>query len=141
MGLDQYAYAVMPHKDNTDFDWVWGGETLPPNGVEPVTRIAQWRKHPNLQGWMRQLWERKMYADGAVEEILPIEFNCRPIRLTWQDLDTLEEAVLGKALPPTQGFFFGESDDDYYREDDLEFIRYAREAIGQDMEVYYDSWW
>ena len=38
MGLDQYAYKVVAHdEDNRD-------------------EIAYWRKHPNLQGWMEQLW-------------------------------------------------------------------------------------
>ena len=26
MGLDQYAYAVMPHPDNTDLSYVWTHE-------------------------------------------------------------------------------------------------------------------
>jgi hypothetical protein len=145
MGLDQYAYAIMPHKDNTDFDWVWGGETVTTNGVEPVTTIAQWRKHPNLQGFMEALFNQKAdrqgyegHKGGFGEERV---FNCQPVRLTWEDLDALERAVLGEALPSTQGFFFGEESDDYYREKDLEFIKTAKEAMSQDMTVYYDSWW
>ena len=144
MGLDQYAYAIMPHKDNTDFDWVWGGDTVADNVPEPVVTIAQWRKHPNLHGWMEQLFVQKAdeqgyagHAGGFGEARV---FNCQPIRLTWQDLVDLENAVLGDELPETAGFFFGESLPED-REDDLAFIKAAREAIKQDMEVYYDSWW
>ena len=141
MGLDQYAFAVAPHKGNTDFSYYWNRDTEDEVDFTPVTELAYWRKHPNLQGWMRELWTKKMYADGAVEEILEIEFNCQPIRLTVSDLDELEEVVNNAQLPETVGFFFGDNSDDDYKEADLEFIKAARKAISQDMEIYYDSWW
>ena len=52
----------------------------------------------------------------------------------------LRHAVMNEKLPVTQGFFFGESIPED-REDDLKFIDDAMKAIGQDMEIYYDSWW
>ena len=67
-------------------------------------------------------------------------FNCTPVRVSFQDLKVLKEIVLEAELPVTQGFFFGESQPEY-REDDLKFIDDAMKAIGQDMEIYYDSWW
>ena len=39
------------------------------------------------------------------------------------DLDALEHAVRSKTLPPTVGFFFGQTDGSEY-EDDLAFIRH-----------------
>lgn len=128
MGLDQYAYAVMPHKDNTDLSIAWGRE----DREGKIHDIAYWRKHANLQGWMEQLWVSKG-GDGDV-------FNCAPVRLSFQDLANLEEAVMGDDLPATTGFFFGASTPED-RMDDLAFIAKAREAISQDMEIYYDSWW
>jgi hypothetical protein len=141
MGLDQYAYAVMPHKENTNFGWFWEGDERETN----VHLIKQWRKHPNLQGFMEALFQMRADLEGYEgrkggfgEERV---FNLQPIRLTWEDLDTLEKAVTGQVLPSTEGFFFGDNADDYYREQDLEFISEARKAMRQDMEVYYDSWW
>ena len=127
MGLDQYAYAVMPHPDNTDLSYVWTHE----QSEDKVFLIAQWRKHPNIQGWMEKLYESKG-GEGV--------FNCQPVRVTFQDLINLKYAVMNEKLPVTQGFFFGESLPED-REDDLKFIEDAMKAIGQDMEIYYDSWW
>ena len=41
MGLDMYAYIA--RKKSEDFN--------------SAREIAYWRKHPNLQGWMENLWE------------------------------------------------------------------------------------
>lgn len=147
MGLDQYAYAVRPNKGNTDFGWVWSDEVQPENG-KGVTEIAYWRKHPNLQGFMEALWIRKRAEQG--EPVQPetegwfageVVFNCQPLRLTWADLDELEATLKVGDLPTTEGFFFGEDSDDYYLNQDLEFIKKARQIMSQDMEIYYDSWW
>jgi hypothetical protein len=124
MGLDQFARTV----DNEG------------NKVE----IAYWRKHPNLQGWMENLWEAKgkpgvddanMGGDGLSD------FNCIPLELNSDDLDDLEDAVRGSGLPSTTGFFFGRDSDDYYKQQDLEFIRKAREALDSGLTVVYNSWW
>lgn len=140
MGLDQYAMAVMPHKENTDLSIGWTRE----DGDGKVTEIAYWRKHANLQGWMENLYVRKCEANGISpncdERWGGVVFNCQPLRLTFQDLADLEQAVTGNDLPHTTGFFFGESHPET-RKDDLAFIEKARQAIGMDMEVYYDSWW
>lgn len=123
MGLDQFAFAI----DN--------------NGEKE--ELAYWRKHPNLQGWMENLWEAKG-RPGLPEdsESSPLgDFNCIPVELNLDDLDDLEDAVRGSGLPPTGGFFFGDNSDDYYKENDLEFIRKAREALDSGLTVTYDSWW
>ena len=114
MGLDQYARRVVAHD--------------PDNSEE----IAYWRKHPNLQGWMEALWREKG-GEG--------EFNCVDVELTLEDLEQLEAAIEGAELPDTDGFFFGNNSDDYYREQDLEFIAEASKAIEQGYKVVYTSWW
>ena len=133
MGLDQFAYAVMPHPDNTDLYVYW-------NDNDKVTRelcaanvhsLQTWRKHANLQGYMEALYEKKG-GKGV--------FNCSSLRLTFQDLKDLKEAVINKELPHTVGFFFGTSDPDHDTET-LEFVDLAMKAMSQDMEIYYDSWW
>jgi hypothetical protein len=146
MGLDQYAYAVRPHSDNTDFGWAW--EAHEQDYDSKVHNIAEWRKHSDLQGWMEALYLRKcdeqgveprMGAEGSWFEG-QVTFNCQPLRLSYQDLLDLREAVNDDALPETEGFFFGQSDD-YHKEQTVKFIEDALRAIGQDMTIYYDSWW
>ena len=44
-------------------------------------------------------------------------------------------------LPSTSGFFFGTPADDYYRVQDLEFIRNARAEIFMGLRVFYNSSW
>lgn len=123
MGLDQYAHAI----DN--------------NGERE--EIAYWRKHPNLQGWMENLWHNKG-CPGRPEEPNSLgmsDFNCIPIELDHSDLDNLEQAIDGNKLPSTEGFFFGSDSDDHYKEQDLEFVRKAREALDAGLIVEYISWW
>ena len=109
-------------------DHKWAGKT------DTGEQIHYWRKHPNLHGWMKNLYREK----GGKDE----EFNCNPVVLTLEDLDRLERAVRLDDLPFTQGFFFGGSEGTpEENDDDLAFIAKAREAIGEGYTVYYDSWW
>lgn len=119
MGLDQFAYAV--DKDDNK------------------TELAYWRKHPNLQGWMEKLWHSKGCPNAHEDNI--DEFNCTPVELTEEDLDSLEQALDSNSLPETQGFFFGSNSDDEYRQQDVEFIGLARKALDSGLTVVYDSWW
>lgn len=126
MGLDQYAFAVPAAQltDAADVDYR-------PDEAGAVTELAYWRKHPNLHGWMEQLYRRK----GGTQE-----FNCTTVRLTSEDLDALEQAVESGTLPVTDGFFFGVSQPED-RDDDRLFLAAARLAIANGQAVYYDSWW
>jgi hypothetical protein len=123
MGLDQFAYAV--DKDNNK------------------TEICYWRKHPNLQGWMENLWESKgrPFAHDDKDIAGLSDFNCVPVELTKEDLDSLEQALESNSLPQTVGFFFGSDSDDSYRQQDVEFIQAARDALDNGHKVVYDSWW
>lgn len=124
MGLDQFAFAI----DN--------------NGEKE--ELAYWRKHPNLQGYMENLWEAKGKPgldDANMGGMGLSDFNCIPLELNSDDLDDLEDAVRGSGLPSTAGFFFGSDSDDYYKQKDLEFIQKAREALDAGLTVVYDSWW
>ena len=75
-------------------------------------------------------------AKGGSDE----SFNCVPVRLDESDLNELEQAIKGGALPAIEGFFFGASDGTE-RPDDLHFIHKARDALAGGMRVYYFSWW
>ena len=120
MGLDMYAMMTRePVEQPVDFR------------VGNAAELHYWRKHPNLHGWMQDLYVEK----GGGEA-----FNCVPVILEAEDLDRLEADIRAGRLPETIGLFFGESDGSE-AEDDLIFIAKARAAIAEGYTVYYDSWW
>lgn len=122
MGLDMYAWITRETIDEpVDFE----------QPSEPG-ELHYWRKHPNLHGWMEELY----YAKGGTAA----SFNCLPVILGSEDLDRLEADVQDNRLPQTEGFFFGASDGSE-RDDDLAFIARARTAIAAGYTVYYTAWW
>ena len=143
MGLDQYAYAAM--RAGQRDDW-WEGaemdadtkEYVNPNLTRP-RQLMYWRKHPNLQGWMQQLWESRD-RPGADDDS-DTQFNGVELELEWRDIEQLESAIQRRRLPATTGFFFGDNSDDYYIEQDLEFCREARAALFLGERVFYNSSW
>ena len=121
MGLDMYAFATKE------------GLPAPVDFPAPeAEHLHQWRKHPNLHGWMEELYRAK----GGGQD----SFNCVNIQLTADDLQILEADIMASNLPSTEGFFFGASDGTEL-EDDLAFIAKARAAIAGNLSVYYTSWW
>ena len=135
MGLDQYGLARkgQPLTDEEGYTF-----------YEDEMELAYWRKHPNLQGWMENLWHEKGCPDGNEEtanSMFGSDFNCVDLELTLDDLDALEQSLDESALPETSGFFFGENSDDHYAEQDRDFIVQARAAIKQGYKVVYSSWW
>ena len=123
MGLDQYATARRGEAKTDDEGFTY---------YEDSIELSYWRKHPNLQGWMEELYHEK----GGSQE-----FNCVDLELTLADLEALEESLDEEALPETAGFFFGTDSSDHYAEQDRECIREARAAIKQGYTVVYSSWW
>jgi hypothetical protein len=121
MGLDMFAYTTLT-KPTRPVDFT----------VEDGTEFCCWRKHPNLHGWMEALYRVK---GGAAEG-----FNLVNVTLDAADLDQLEAAIKAGRLPLTSGFFFGASDGTE-SEEDLAFIRAARERLAESLTVYYTSWW
>ena len=139
MGLDQYATARKgePRKvpqtwTTTDADGNEEEVVEYYNEWDDTIDLAEWRKHPNLQGWMENLW----YEKGGEGE-----FNCVELEITLNDLNALEATLDEEALPETAGFFFGGNADDHYAEADREFIVQAHAALKQGYTVVYSSWW
>ena len=143
MGLDQYGIARKGAARKVPQTWTTTDEDGNEKEVveyydewDDSIELATWRKHPNLQGWMENLWHEKgcPHDQGG-------GFNCVDLELTLEDLEALEESLDESALPETSGFFFGANSDDHYAEQDREFIREARAAIKQGYDVVYHSWW
>lgn len=144
MGLDMYAYVASKagqmndHYNNYDYE-------KDTSSVAKPREIAYWRKHPNLHGWMEQLWHKKRNAENnpVVEdaEDLGGTFNGIELELTWEDLEDLERAVTHKQLPATSGFFFGNPSDEHYYESDLSFIKNAKAELFLGLKVFYNSSW
>lgn len=123
MGLDMYAHKTKGLiESSVDFS----EQNL------DSEEFFYWRKHPNLHGWMEQLY----YDKGGERD----SFNCVPVELDMQDLENLKEAIENDELPQTGGFFFGTTDGTE-RERDLEFVETAMKAINEGYKVYYTSWW
>jgi hypothetical protein len=99
--------------------------------------IAYWRKHPNLHGWMAQLWLRREGNELREAD----NFNGIELELTAEDLDDLEVAVKKRRLPATSGFFFGSDADQHYYNEDLKFIQAARAEMFLGLKVFYNSSW
>ena len=139
MGLDQYATARKGEPRTVKSEYTYTDQ----DGVEKegfeeylewddTIQLAEWRKHPNLQGWMQELY----YEKGGEGE-----FNCVDLELTLNDLNALEATLDEEELPETVGFFFGSNADDHYAEADREFIVQARAALKKGYKVFYSSWW
>ena len=141
MGLDMYAYVAA--KTGQQDEFYEGAEFnedvkdfVNPNVNRP-RQIAYWRKHPNLHGWMAELWLRREGNELRESD----NFNGIEMELTADDLDELEAAVKARELPSTSGFFFGTDADDYYYDSDLKFIQEARAEMFFGLKVFYNSSW
>lgn len=89
MGLDMYAYVAARTGQYGEF-WEGGdfdkesGDYTNPKVTKPI-EIAYWRKHPNLHGWMEQLWVEK--GKPMLKDDYP-EFNGVELELTREDIDS-----------------------------------------------------
>jgi hypothetical protein len=129
MGLDMYAWTVPS-------EWAGDRDTdYRPDADRKAEEIFYWRKFNALHGWMEDLYRSK---GGDC-----VSFNCTTVRLTNEDLDKLLADTGGNKLVPTEGFFFGNTDQ--ICPEDLEsvaeFVARAKQAIAEGEAVFYDSWW
>jgi len=133
-----YAYVAARAGQNNEFyEGAEFDETTRDFVNKTVTKpreIAYWRKHPNLHGWMEQLWQKKNPEDVS-------SFNGIELELTALDLDELEQVLLDSRLPYTQGFFFGNPADNHYLDNDLAFVQSARAELFMGLRVFYNSSW
>ena len=142
MGLDMYAYVASRKGQQSEFyetaEFDANTSEFISKTVSKPVEIAYWRKHPNLHGWMERLWERKGKPGTGNTDAT---FNGIELELTWDDLDELERAIRHSQLPTTEGFFFGNPSDNYYYEQDLEFVNNAKAEVFLGLKVFYNSSW
>ena len=120
MGLDQYAHIRIK---------LWN----------PRQYNYEWRKHACLQEFMEQVWSR-----GGNTKI----FNCQDLVLNKNDIENLEYQIKN-GYPDCEssgGFFFGhqfqEEAVDEYKQQDLDFVNRAKEALNKPgSTVTYTCWW
>ena len=134
--MHTYRMKFTPTKEVDFNDELYGkdqdGEIDYENQIVKTEEVAYWRKHPDLHGWMEQLYRKK----GGTEK----SFNGDTVLLTEEDIDNLKIAVLTGRLPSTSGFFFGDSNQEINLAD-LEFIEKAKQAIKEGYTIYYYSSW
>lgn len=111
MGLDMYLYT----KDK--------------EGKE--VEVTYWRKHPNLHGYIEQLYRER----GGSEE-----FNCIEFELEKEDLENILKNSKENTLPKTTGFFFGESCEED-NEQTIEVMKKAIKLVNEGEKIFYNSWW
>ena len=90
MGLDQYAYVAAKAGAYGEY---WGDENYNKEDSDPTKfpkprEMSYWRKHANLQGWMKQLWEEK-----NPDDVEGNSFNGIELELTWADIDLQSRSI------------------------------------------------
>jgi hypothetical protein len=127
MGLDMYMHGVI---GDNHARWTEDGEQNP-----NVTSLGYWRKHPNLHGFIVNI-----FAFGVDD--------CSPIELSRDGLDMTIEAIKKNELPDTRGFFFGQSPthpDDLKEqmEMDVEVMEKAKKwlSLNPNGKVFYQASW
>jgi len=140
MGLDQYMYVAAKAGAYDEYyeDENYEKADDDPTKLSKPRELGYRRKHPNLHGWMERLWVEK--NPGADKET-GYMFNGVELELTWEDLDRLEADVKAGNLPKTSGFFFGDGSDDFYKKNDLDFIKAAKAEVFLGLKVFYNSSW
>ena len=93
MGLDMYLWG----RESKHFDDPRVTDDKGRQVVACEIDLGYWRKHPNLHGFIVDT-----FADGVDE--------CQRIALDVEDIEKIIHAINAKALPYTEGFFFGKSE-------------------------------
>ena len=149
MGLDQYA-GTMREK-------VYKYTTPQGEKKEDKYQMAgpfEWRKHARLQEFMNTLYmeRNKLESKWEQDKINDSEYVWNPIswdkiELLEDDIDKLEDAINNgySGYFCDGGFFWGhemqESQAEYYKDIDLEFVEFAREALADGETVIYECSW
>lgn len=127
MGLDQYVFFLEKSEDNGEVDI---GRY---NFKYTENTFFYWRKHPDLEGWMEKLY----YSKGGTSD----KFNNDTLLLTKEDIVQLAKDTVNDKMPKTEGFFFGESDEESKRQTILFIAKALKELEKGEYDLYYTSSW
>lgn len=99
--------------------------------------LHYWRKHPDLHGHMEEI-----YVNRGGDDI----FNCVKLILNKEDIEELIEKIKKQiegedVFETTEGFFFGATCEEYWKEDLEVFEKVLKETDWDKETVYYSSWW
>ena len=151
MGLDQFAGVIQTKR----YEWKTSEDETKVDEYQ-MAGPFEWRKHARLQEFMNTLYMERNNIENKWEEIgrndgtdetywNPISWD--EIKLKHEDIDRLEEAIRNRYCQYfcEGGFMWGheiqEQQRDYYREQDLEFVEFAREKLANDETVVYSCSW
>ena len=142
MGLDQYVYYAEKKDVKIDSDLLI---TEIQQDYNSENEIAYWRKCPEVQSWMRNL-----YVDrGGMED-----FNNLPLFLRLEDIDSFQHDLEHDLLPKNRsGFFWGNDMNSNTQDPDIreltirkyntcqEFIEKSKKLLNEGKVIIYDSSW
>ena len=142
MGLDQYAHL---RGVEYDFDKYRNDKSCTDNNQ------FYWRKHARLQVFMNKEHKQQNKNRKLEGDLQSLGFNGDTdtpfVLVTNEVLDNLEESIKKDYWKDfcSDGFFWGQQFQEEsmkeYREQDLEFVEWARKQINDGKEVIYDCSW
>ena len=149
MGLSQYGGTI--RTEQYKFTTQTGEEKV---NEYQIAGPFEWRKHARLQEFMNTLYMERNKLTNKWEEITqedgstywnPISWDT--LELNTKDIARLEEAIKNGYCDYfcEGGFLWGhefqEEQRDYYKEKDLEFVEFAKEALADGETVVYECSW
>ncbi len=149
MGLDQYAGTI--RTEQYKFTTQEGEEKV---NEYQIAGPFEWRKHARLQEFMNTLYMERNKLTNKWEQITQEDGSTYWNPISWDTLELnkgdilrLEEAIKnGYSDYFCEGGFlwgheFQEEQRDYYKEKDLEFVEFAKEALADGETVVYECSW
>ena len=149
MGLDMYLYKQKyvknwehtPVEDRHTVTVEQNGQVLTQwaNPTYIVKEVAYWRKFNALHGFIVE------HFNNGVDDCKPIPLNLEDLKTIYNQLVKTFKENNPELLPPTAGFYFGNTlTDEYYWSDVHDAITTFEEIISmEDSDVYYEyqaSW-
>ena len=138
MGLDQYAFFIKKedkeklkiNEDNVTVSLKKEEDTLFDHDD------FYWRKHPDLEYFMVKEYQSRIEEQGGYID----DFNCLFLPLNKETIATLRQQTKEMTLEKGEGFFWGESTPDDYKQT-LEFCDLADKCLDEGGLPIYYSWW
>ena len=141
MGLDQYVYCK--NKEDVEIDEDFLITKIVSSNSD--NEIAYWRKCPEVQSWMRNLYMDR----GGIED-----FNHVELFLRFEDIENFQHDLENDLLTKNRNGFFWGNDMNFNTEDPeirqitthkyntcVEFIEKSKKLLSEGHVIIYDSSW